>query len=381
VVLDKPIAIEGGDFIGYLGHNMSRKAKFSQKKVPALATEKRPSNPRLSPFLQGHIELFTGDDLPAFITKTRALADKLPESEKPLILVEQGAQLVSESPYDRRILSARHIKVTGQLSESVYVKANVYYKLRLTRYQCTPDNVMSPAALKTQADDEVIGINQVVHYRLTADDKAALIHRYQIHYPELTVANIPDTVELIGNHANSPILQATELPTANGTSYLDEVEIQFSLVGDKPCWVKSVDVTYLAGGEGQLNQSIVSWNAFPLTLTDLPDADESNTVHYPRTLPLASIKAEYHLAIDEASNYWAYITAGNVFGCPIRGWVNISKGESDYLQPHIKRISPWAWSGVETVKETANVANLVEKLNTNRKMTLDLEDYTESMTG
>jgi len=70
-----------------------------------------------------------------------------------------------------------------------------------------------------------------------------------------------------------------------------------------------------------------------------------------------------------------------VFGCPIRGWVNISKGESDYLQPHIKRISPWAWSGVETVKETANVANLVEKLNTNRKMTLDLEDYTESMTA
>jgi len=24
----------------------------------------------------------------------------------------------------------------------------------------------------------------------------------------------------------------------------------------------------------------------------------------------------------------------------------ISKGENDYLQPHIKRISPWAWSDV-----------------------------------
>ncbi|WP_392551884.1 hypothetical protein RHO14_10455 [Orbus wheelerorum] len=90
------------------------------------------------------------------------------------------------------------------------------------------------------------------------------------------------------------------------------------------------------------------------------------------------IKNKY-IAIDDNATNWAYITVGNLHGEPIKGWVNISKGESEYLQPHIKRVSPWAWTDFDTVKETANIANMVEKLQTNRKMTLDLNDYSESM--
>ncbi|WP_392551893.1 hypothetical protein RHO14_10500 [Orbus wheelerorum] len=376
VVLDTPAAISGGDFIGYLGHNVSRNGQFLQPKTPALATQKRPSDERL--IRQGHFELFTGDDLPSFITKTRALADKLPESEKTLILVEKGAQLINESASDELIQSGRWINVMGSVSQSCYVKAFIYYKLSLNRYQCTPDNVITPTSLKT-GELDTIGISQPVHYRLTADDKAALIRYYQIQYPELTVANIPDTVELIGYTTDSPFENNGQLFTLDReTSYLDNVEIRFNLVGDKPRWVKSLDVIHL-GRDGQLNQSIISWSEFPLTLANLPTANDSNTVYYPLTLPLASIKAENHIAIDDNATNWAYITTGNLHGEPIKGWVNISKGESEYLQPHIKRVSPWAWTDFDTVKETASIANMVEKLQTNRKMTLDLNDYSESM--
>ncbi|WP_392562451.1 hypothetical protein RHO12_02930 [Orbus sturtevantii] len=61
--------------------------------------------------------------------------------------------------------------------------------------------------------------------------------------------------------------------------------------------------------------------------------------------------------------------------------MNISKGATNYRQPHIKRVSPLAWTGYSTIKETANVANFVEKLQTNRKMTLDLADYTDTMSA
>ena len=53
---------------------------------------KRPSDEKLPKL--AHIELFTCDDLPAFIEKTKALANNLPEYEKTIILVEKDAQLI-----------------------------------------------------------------------------------------------------------------------------------------------------------------------------------------------------------------------------------------------------------------------------------------------
>ncbi|WP_392561012.1 hypothetical protein RHO12_07355 [Orbus sturtevantii] len=380
VVLDSPMAISAGDFIGYLGHNVSSNGQFSQAKRQVLATEKRPSNHKLT--LQGHVELFTCDDLPAFITKTRLLADKLPESEKNLILVEEGAQLISESPSDGEILTGRRISLIGSPRESCYIQAHVYYVLNINRQDCHAEQVIDTHTLPDGAWDSLAD-PQPTTYRLTAADKAQLITYYQFQYPELTVANIPDTALLIGY---APSFSDSSLSTlSDGNMHhgvRDEVQLRFSLVGgDSAYWVNACDVMHLQGGEGKLNQPIAYWKTFPLSLTNLPAADNSNTVYYPRTLPLASLKSDNHIAIDKEANHWAYITAGNQLGSPIRGWVNISKGATDYRQPHIKRVSPWAWTGYSTIKETANVANFVEKQQTNRKMTLDLNDYTESMSA
>ncbi|WP_392561743.1 hypothetical protein RHO12_11565 [Orbus sturtevantii] len=380
VVLDKPAPIGGGDFIGYLGHNVSSNGQFSQAKRQVLATEKRPSNHKLT--LQGHVELFTCDDLPAFITKTRLLADKLPESEKNLILVEEGAQLISESPSDGEILTGRHISLIGSPRESCYIQAHVYYVLNINRQHCHAEQVIDAHTLPDGAWDSLAD-PQPTTYRLTAADKAQLITYYQFQYPELTVANIPDTALLIGY---APSFSDSSLSTlSDGNMHhgaRDEVQLRFSLMGgDSAYWVNACDVMHLQGGEGQLNQPIAYWQTFPLSLTNLPPADNTNTVYYPRTLPLASLKSDNHIAIDKEANHWAYITAGNQLGSPIRGWVNISKGATDYRQPHIKRVSPWAWTGYSTVKETANVANFVEKLRSNHKMTLDLADYTDTMSA
>jgi len=80
VVLKSPIAISSGDFIGYIGHNQRPKECIGELVQTAISTLKRSSDEKLPQLL--HVKLFTCDDLPAFITKTRALADRLPESEK-----------------------------------------------------------------------------------------------------------------------------------------------------------------------------------------------------------------------------------------------------------------------------------------------------------
>ncbi|MWN91395.1 hypothetical protein GQ597_11890, partial [Gilliamella sp. Pra-s65] len=91
VVLKAPMPIKKGDFIGYLGHNVSQSERFDEPKEAPLSNMKRALDNRLQPL--AHIELLTCDDLPEFITKTRALADQLPESEKTIILVEKEAIL------------------------------------------------------------------------------------------------------------------------------------------------------------------------------------------------------------------------------------------------------------------------------------------------
>ncbi|MWP48145.1 hypothetical protein GQ589_11995, partial [Gilliamella sp. Pas-s27] len=91
VVLKAPMPIKKGDFIGYLGHNVSQSERFDEPKEAPLSNMKRALDNQLLPL--AHIELLTCDDFPDFISKTRALADQLPESEKTIILVEKEAIL------------------------------------------------------------------------------------------------------------------------------------------------------------------------------------------------------------------------------------------------------------------------------------------------
>lgn len=365
VVLEKPIPIKGGDFIGYLGHNTSRDNKNLHAKNISIATIKRPANSILP--VQGHFELFTGDDLPAFIEKTRSLAGELPASEKRLILVDKGAQLIQEKNSDDTLLFKQHVSVVNYNRQSYYQQVNVEYYLVLNGKYFDRKNVIKP-------EGTVIEGYSRYQYKLTQENKAELIKEYQFIYSKLTLADIPDKVELT-TYNDEKASQTTD-NLAHG-----DVGIFFTRVTNPLCWVKTSDISHIYD-KGDIHfQSIPCWTTFPLSLTSLPKPDSDNTVNFPRTISLSSLETEYKIAIDDENYYWAYISAINENYVPIEGWVNTSQNKKGHLQPHISTASAWEWVGFSTVEETAKQADSVKKLQLNRKVALDLADYTEAMSA
>ena len=356
VVLKSPIAISSGDFIGYIGHNQRPKECIGELVQTAISTLKRSSDEKLPQLL--HVELFTCDDLPAFITKTRALADRLPESEKKLILVEKGARLIKESKEDGNLNSGLGIKFISD-KDNYYIKINLEYTLNSEQYYA--DNnlaAQSNGDKKIEKNDDNTA-NKTVEIILTAAHKEQLANKYNKTYPQLTKSDIPDKVELVEvNHTSS------------------SVKIRFC-VDTKHYWIVSKDVSHLFGQDGALNDAIPYWNNFPLSLANLPPATKDNTVYFPRTVSLNSLDNEHLIAIEDEStgSIWVNITTGNEERRSITGWVNIKKD----AQEHIKRISLWHWQGFETVIEKASVGEFYTKINDNRTEILDIKDYTDSM--
>ena len=354
VVLKSPIAISSGDFIGYIGHNQQQTDHFNEPAQASIATIKRPSDTKLPPLL--HVELFTCEDLSAFITQTRALADNLPESEKNLILVEKGARLIQASKTDGKLNSGLGIKFTSD-KDSYYVKINLEYTLNSWEYY-SENNLKSQTIFnnnpKKIADRQSDEKKEII---LTYYHKQQLENRYNKTYPQLTMSDIPDKVELVEVDHNS-----------------SSVKIRFC-VNTKHYWIASKDVSHLFGQDGTLNTAIPYWENFPLSLENLPPATKDNTIHFPRTVSLTS-SDDKNLIIDESTDsIWVKVTAGNEERRSITGWVNMKKD----AQEHVKRISPWHWQGFETVIEKASVGEFYTKINDNRAGTLDIKEYTDSM--
>ena len=357
VVLKSPIAISSGDFIGYIGHNQQQTDHFNEPAQSSISTIKRPSDTKLPPLL--HVELFTCEDLSAFITKTRALADNLPESEKNLILVEKKARLIKELKADGNLNSGLGIKFISN-KDNYYIKINLEYTLNSREYY-TENNLITQR-YRFINDIEELGdrsSNKKKEIILTNDQKFWLKNRYNEIHPQLAISDIPDKVELVEiDHTSS------------------SVKIRFC-VDTKYYWVASKDVSHLFGQIGIFNNAIPYWNNFPLSLDNLPPATKDNTVHFPRTVSLDSLSNENLITIEDEStgSIWVKVTAGNEDRRSITGWVNIKKD----AQEHVKRISPWHWQGFETVIEKASVGEFYTKINDNRAGTLDIKEYTDSM--
>ena len=353
IVLKQPIAIKKGDFIGYLGHNVSQSQSFDEPKVAALATMKRPSDEKLPKL--AHIELFTCDDLPAFIEKTKALANNLPEYEKTIILVEKDAQLIQATHPTGFLHKGLGIEFIS-LTNSYYVKIKPVYTLNLS---ITP-------SLDTKTGEIIKGDGK--KYYLTQEDKKNLLESYKQEYPQLIKSDIPDEVEIV----NDIIASSTVLNKDMKTS----ITIRFS-PENVYYWIASKDVFHLKGLDGQLNSTINYWNDFPLSLDGVPEPKQYNTVYFARTISLNSQSDESFIAVndDDPDTIWRYIQAGNKEGIPIQGWVNTKNG----VQEHIKLVTPWHWSGFNTVEEKSKVGQLSAKIVKNKMAKLDFEDYSPAM--
>jgi hypothetical protein len=80
VILDEPYPVKAGERIGFLGENPGKVSAQKDGGVQA-------SDPRVA------IEVFAGDDFPAYLAESRRRAALLPDDEKSILVIEQGARL------------------------------------------------------------------------------------------------------------------------------------------------------------------------------------------------------------------------------------------------------------------------------------------------
>ncbi|OCG26591.1 hypothetical protein A9G45_10890 [Gilliamella sp. HK2] len=98
VVLDEPFPIEAGDLVGHIGHNQDKAIDKEKDKegnyidIDTLPPEKGMQNSHFKPTL--HVECFTCEDLPNYITQTQAEASKIADEEKTLLALSKGTKIL-----------------------------------------------------------------------------------------------------------------------------------------------------------------------------------------------------------------------------------------------------------------------------------------------
>ena len=102
-VLPKPHKIAAGETVAYIGEY--------QRLVEARAHHTLPPKLGERPLL--HVEVFTGDDLNAFISRSRTRAQQLDAKSRTLLLISKGARLVQPASPDTSIDAGTAFKATA----------------------------------------------------------------------------------------------------------------------------------------------------------------------------------------------------------------------------------------------------------------------------
>ncbi|WP_321904683.1 glycoside hydrolase family 19 protein [Paraburkholderia tropica] len=102
-ILPKPSKVSAGETIAWIGEY--------QRLVEARAHNTLPPKIGERPLL--HVEVFTGDDLNAFIARSRQRAQQLDAKSRTLLLISKGAKLVQPAPAGTSIPAGTNIKVAS----------------------------------------------------------------------------------------------------------------------------------------------------------------------------------------------------------------------------------------------------------------------------
>lgn len=108
VAVKPPRAIQAGKQIGYLGEY--------QRYEDAKPVPERGKRPLL------HVEVFSGDDVPAFIERSRTYAKTLPETARTLLQVESAAKFVQPAAPDVTVPAGTRLAPVGGAAAGRWVK-------------------------------------------------------------------------------------------------------------------------------------------------------------------------------------------------------------------------------------------------------------------
>lgn len=279
IIPDEPVKIKAGELIGYLG-------QYERYMDTNPLASSRPRE-----LVQ--LDVFTAEDIKAFITKSRERAKQLDAKQKTLLKIDKGAKLALPSEPDQIITSGEGIAVTGQDAGGAWVQVK---KGSLQ----TMDKSAGLSGFKetTMAYDG----GQVLHRLLGADDNDS------ITYSQYKALNKQEQAK----YGRRQVL----VPTGN------------------PVWVERAQ---LGNERVTSGHEVKAWSQFPLKVGqgDGPDVG---------FIRVATIKHLKKSVTEADGTRWWEVDVGTLDGSTRLGWAR-EKGHTK-----VELCSPWDWPGFEHVE-------------------------------
>jgi len=289
-VLPKPYPIKAGELIGHLGEY--------QRPCEASRLPPQPNRPLL------HLEVFSGDEVPAFIEASRKRAAQLANSDKTLFVIETGATLCSPAEPDQMLAAdAGVMPLKGETAGK-----GPWVQVHPMRTQ-----IIERAGLTFSAKDGQHGSYMVGGQR----------------------------AYFTGRFFGATNQEMTDDESVAREKGYGRREVQ--IPEPTSLWIERRHL----GGPG----GAPAWRQFPLQLSKtMPPASGQ-----PRTLTKAELNRvdESRKAVDGQGATWWQVDVGDANGRAVRGWVR-EKGH-----PKTGWKSPWDWPGFVTEAETAAPADLM----------------------
>src|SRR5690606_21090890 len=267
----EPIDIKAGDIVGHLGEYQ----RYLDMDALAQCASGRPL---------AQVDVFTHEDLPAFVAQGRARDAQLEARQKTLLHIKPGAQLVQPSPPDIELRDGQAIYQIGSDTDDQWVKGR-----RGTIAIVDERPAGFTTATRTYGDGRIF---------LAAVDAAG---------SEITL----EQFNALRDRSTHP---RRKLFTPEG----------------EELWVASGQ----ANGQSLITGPARAWSQFPLR----PANADGEPVGYSRVLPVSDAG---HIVREADGPRWFQVDAGTRSGTVLRGWVRES-GHSN-----VELCSPWAWPGFE----------------------------------
>ena len=284
VKVDPPRAIRAGALIGHIGEYQ----RFEDAKPIA----ERSRRPLL------HVEVFSGEDVPAFVARSRTYAQTLPASARTLLVIEAGAKLVQPGPPDasiaagERVVAAADSPAAGRWAKGRRGAVQVAERAALGAYT---------TATRTYANGAI--------------------------FTGWYVGGTPE-----GRTQNEA--EATQ-------RHYTKREVM--MPSGPPLWVERAGL----GAEGAA-AARPAWTQFPLQVARA-SAPEAGFTHVVGRAELEALKPEDQAVDAQGKKWWRLqVTSAASEGARRSigaGWVR----EADH--PKVSWQSPWAWPGFELVDE------------------------------
>lgn len=298
-ILPKPYSINAGELVGHIGKYQNHNEGTAKQRL--------------------HLEVFTSEDVPAFIKKSRAVGEKLPDEQKTLIKVDKGSKIVQPAAADAPVEAGVDVRLCSDSPETgCWAKVQKYAI-------CNADKNIELGSYNTTK----------LTYPLSAAQKTTLATRMGID-----AADMPDQVDFLKVYFNSvegsdphDYEPSSNIPTTHPWRKIG------AMVG-KPFWVERSALN-AQGQRTGTNGGIDAWKEFPLH-----SGLEGKASGYVRILPASSWDAlpDERKAIDAEQVRWWYVTVGDMEGNDISGWAP----EKDLI---VTRHSPWEWPGFSTLQD------------------------------